>query len=475
MDPSQTLPSPWMLLPFGVLLGLIALAPLFVGRWWHRNYARVAIGLAAVVLAYYLVILRSSAPILHVAHEYISFICLIGSLFVVSGGIHIGVKGESSPGMNVLFLLVGAIVANVIGTTGASMLLIRPWIQMNRGRNAPFHVVFFIFIISNVGGCLTPIGDPPLFLGYLKGVPFWWITKNILPIWGVGIGFLLSLFYVIDRWHYRRTLGILHTHPPNAPETWRFEGATNLVFLGMILGSVFINNPLFVRESLMITAAVGSWFTTKKQVHQSNEFSFAPIKEVAILFVGIFSTMLPALDLLQVHAKSLAMASPGFFFWSSGFLSSVLDNAPTYYSFLTAMLSVFVDADTVNQVQHLVRTHGSTLASITGPQAEEIRNTFAALQKYHSSLLASGTVDAEHIRMAYLLGNPTYATYLLALSVGSVFFGANTYIGNAPNFMVKAIADQAKICTPSFLGYIFKYTIPIMLPMLVIVWFLFFR
>ncbi len=475
MESGLTLHSLWMVVPFAVLLGLIALAPVFAPKWWHRNYTTISFGLGSLVLAYYLLVLRSTGPILGVAHEYFSFICLIGSLFVVSGGIHIAVQSESKPGINVLFLLVGAILANVIGTTGASMMLIRPWIRLNRDRAAGFHIVFFIFIISNVGGCLTPIGDPPLFLGYLKGVPFWWITKMVLPIWVVGLGFLLTIFYILDRRHARRVSKTISTHPTEPVEKWRVEGVPNLLFLGIILGAVFINHPPFVREGLMITAALGSWFTTKKQIHDSNEFSFGPIKEVAILFAGIFSTMLPALDLLQTYAKSVTGISSGGFFWSSGFLSSVLDNAPTYLSFLTAIVSSFVDPDIVQQVQQLVQTQGSTLASITGPQAEEIRRTFAALQNHHHSLLASGKVEVEHIRIAYLIGNPTLSIYLLAISVGSVFFGANTYIGNGPNFMVKAIADQAKICTPSFLGFIFRYSLPIMLPMLGLVWFLFFR
>ncbi len=474
-DTSLSLPSSWMALPFLGLLGLIALAPLFFPKWWHKYYPHVTLGLAAFVLAYYGFILKNSAPIFHVAQEYFSFICLIGSLFIVSGGIHIRVKSHSKPAANIVFLLFGAILANAIGTTGASVLLIRPWLRMNHHRIGAFHVVFFIFIVSNVGGSLTPIGDPPLFIGYLKGVPFWWITTNSLAIWSVAIGYLLTVFYLLDRHNYKRIAWIDPSPTENSHGNWRVEGSLNILFLGVILASVFINNPYFVREGLMIVAALGSWLTTQKKLYERNHFSITPIKEVAILFIGIFATMLPALDLLQVHAKSLGMTSPSLLFWSSGFLSSVLDNAPTYYSFLTAMLSVFVDGEIVKQVQQLILTQGASLTAISGPQSHEILNTWAALQRYHGAKVAAGIVNVEQIKIAYLIGNPPYHLHLLALSIASVFFGATTYIGNGPNFMIKSIANEAKIATPTFLGYIYKFSIPVMLPMLLLVWFLFFR
>src|SRR2546428_6003904 len=204
MEPVVIHPDPWMILPFGFLLATIALGPLLFADWWHRHYPKVAYVLGAVTLAYYLFGLQAYARVWHMAIEYFSFIVLIGSLFVVSGGIHINVKGEATPLVNVVFLLVGAVIANLLGTTGASMLLIRPWLRMNKYRITAHHVVFFIFIISNVGGCLTPIGDPPLFLGYLNGIPFWWVAEHCWPMWTVAVVVLLAIFYVIDRRNYLR-------------------------------------------------------------------------------------------------------------------------------------------------------------------------------------------------------------------------------------------------------------------------------
>ncbi|MGI8964623.1 MAG: sodium:proton antiporter, partial [Limisphaerales bacterium] len=203
-------PNPWMILPFAILLFMIALGPVLFADWWTKNYPRVALLLAGITLAYYLFGLPekfhegAQERLLETAAEYVKFIALIGSLFVVSGGIHINVKGEATPALNVLFLFIGALLANLLGTTGASMLLIRPWLRMNKFRVTAHHVVFFIFIISNVGGCLTPIGDPPLFLGYLKGIPFWWVAEHCWPMWAVGVGVLLAMFFVVDRRNYLR-------------------------------------------------------------------------------------------------------------------------------------------------------------------------------------------------------------------------------------------------------------------------------
>ena len=412
-------PNPWMMLPFGLLLVTIALAPLVAAKWWARHYPKVALALGSVTLAYYLFGLHAHTRVLHVAHEYVSFIALIGALYVVSGGIHITVKGEATPAMNVLFLLLGAIIANLLGTTGAAMLLIRPWIRMNKYRVTGHHIVFFIFIVANVGGCLTPIGDPPLFLGYLKGIPFWWVAEHCWPMWLAGVGILLAMFYVVDARNFHRAPKPIRDKE-TAREQWRCDGLPNLFFLAVILGAVFIHDPPFLREALMIGAAVGSYFTTRKQVHEANDFNFHPIQEVAILFVGIFATMMPALDWLQLHADKLGQPTPAFFYWSSGTLSSVLDNAPTYLSFLSVLTGAAHD----DTIPHLLATQSASL---------------------------------------------------LAISIGAVFFGACTYIGNGPNFMVKAIADHQKVHSPTFLGYIFKFTLPFMLPMLVIVWLMFFR
>ena len=409
-----------MILPFALLLTAIALAPLLAANWWSRHYAKVAFGLGAITLGYYIFVLRDAGRALHTVHDYASFIALVGSLFIVSGGIHITVKGEATPFKNVIFLLVGAIIANLFGTTGAAMLLIRPWIRMNQHRVAAYHIIFFIFIVANVGGCLTPIGDPPLFLGYLQGVPFWWVLENCWAMWATGVGILLAIFYVVDRINFHRAPRA-DRESEAAHESWKFDGLPNLFFLAVILGAVFVNKSIFLREAIMLAAALGSYFTTKKSVHEANHFNFHPIQEVAILFAGIFATMMPALDWLSANAREVlgAYPAPGIFFWSAGGLSSVLDNAPTYLGFLSALFGV------------------------TG--AQDI-----------SGLLAQNS------------------PHILAISIGAVFFGAATYIGNGPNFMVKAIADHKKIPMPTFLGFIFKYTLPFLLPMLIVIWWIFF-
>lgn len=464
-----------MVLPFGALLAMIALAPLFFSGWWSRHYPKVAIGLGTITVAYYLAGLHASERVLGTAHEYLSFIALIGSLFVVAGGIHFTVKGEATPRENILFLLFGAVVANFLGTTGASMLLIRPWLRMNKYRVTAHHVVFFIFVVSNVGGCLTPIGDPPLFLGYLKGVPFWWVTLRCLPMWACGITLLLAMFYVVDRRNYLRAPKAVREALAEPPDQWRFEGLGNLAYLALILGAVFINHPLFLRETIMVAAAVGSYLTTKPRVHAANDFNFHPIKEVAILFVGIFATMMPALDWLQANASRFGTPTSGLFYWVSGTLSSVLDNAPTYLAFLSAAIGGLLDPQIVGQLQELVRNGGAGLAGLSGPAAEGLRQAFDIVQGSFGGELAARNLSLEHAQIALLLGHPGLSRFVVAISVGAVFFGANTYIGNGPNFMVKSIADQAKVATPTFLGYVFKYTLPIMLPMLLLTWFLFFR
>ena len=411
--------------PFVLLLGSIAVLPLLAKHWWEKNYARVSLGLGSLVLFYYLVGLHRPEALVHTASEYVSFICLIGSLFIVSGGIHIRVKGEAKPWVNCLFLLIGAVLANFLGTTGASMILIRPWIRMNKYRITAAHIIFFIFIVSNVGGALTPIGDPPLFLGYLKGVPFFWVIKNVWPIWLLAVGLVLSVFFVWDTLNYRRA-PLSVRQKETAHEEWKFEGAHNLFFLLIIIGSVFINHPPLLRESLMIVAAFFSYKTTPRGIHESNEFNFAPIREVAILFAGIFMTMIPALEWLEHHAMELGIQTTGQFYWGSGILSSFLDNAPTYLNFLSAGI-------------------GLLERSQPDPKAQ----------------------------IADLLLH--YPTYVKAISVGSVFFGAMTYIGNGPNFLVKSIADHSKVKTPSFFGYIFRFSLPVLLPIFGLIWFLFFR
>ena len=434
------IPNPWMMLPFGLLLATIALGPLFFLNWWEKHYPKVAYVLGAITLTYYLGGLHAYETVMHTGIEYISFIALVGSLYVVSGGIHINVKGEATPFNNVLFLLFGAVIANVLGTTGASMLLIRPWIRMNKYRITAHHIVFFIFIVSNVGGCLTPIGDPPLFLGFLKGIPFWWVMKHCWPMWLVGIGVLLTMFYVVDSINYRKAPKEVREEIAEPPDQWKFDGHINMAFLGVILFAVFIPKPLFLREALIVGAAIGSYFMTQRSIHEANHFNFHPIQEVAILFVGIFSTMMPALDWLKANASSMEQTTPGIFYWGTGLLSGVLDNAPTYLSFLSATVGKFAKPEMLAQ----------------------------------ASGIEPGAVT-EVMQIQHLLATPELLQYVVAISVAAVFFGANTYIGNGPNFMVKSIADQQKVHAPSFLGYVFKFTIPYMLPTVLIVWFIFFR
>lgn len=413
-------PNLWMILPFALLLGAIAAGPVAAPGWWLRHYAAIALGLGAITLGYYVLILRDWISLAHTGHEYISFIALIGSLFVVSGGIHIGVKAGATPFNNVVFLFIGAVISNLLGTTGAAMLLIRPWIRMNQGRVAAHHIVFFIFIVANVGGCLTPIGDPPLFLGYLQGIPFWWVLEHCWPMWAVGVGLLLSMFYVVDKINFSRAPAGAHKQEI-LRETWCFNGLTNIFFLAVILGAIFIET-LFVREIIMAAAAAGSYFTTPKSVHAANQFDFHPIIEVVVLFAGIFATMMPALDWLNHSALRLLgeHPAPGVFFWGTGVLSSALDNAPTYLGFLSALLGT------------------------------------------------AGTDDIHELLAAQ-------HQQVVAIGVGAVFFGAATYIGNGPNFMVKAVADQQKVAMPSFFGFVFKFTLPFLLPVLLAVWVLFFR
>jgi Na+/H+ antiporter NhaD/arsenite permease-like protein len=257
-------------------------------------------------------------------------------------------------------------------------------------------------------------------------------------------------------------------------DEWRFEGQGNVFFLAVILGAVFISHPPFLREGLMIAAALGSWLTTRPQIHQANHFTFHPIQEVAILFVGIFATMMPALDWLQLNARSLGEPTPGRYYWASGALSSVLDNAPTYLSFLSAGMGALIPPDDVQQIQQWVQQNADT-AAVNGLYADQIKATLAALQRYHPELLATRSLSPEQIRMAYLLGNANLNLYLVAISVGAVVFGAFTYIGNGPNFMVKSIADHQKAHAPDFLTYVFKFALPFLLPVLALIWLLFFR
>ncbi len=463
-------PNPLWISPFVLLLLAIALMPFINKHWWEKYYPHVAVVLGLIVVFYYIIALNNPVRMLDSGLEYISFICLIGSLFVVAGGMHIALKGYSTPTRNVVLLLIGAIISNFVGTTGASMILIRPYLRNNKYRMHPYHVVFFIFIVSNIGGALTPIGDPPLFLGYLRGVPFFWVVVNVWYIWLFAIGILIALFWIVDEYYFRKVPEHVRETLVHEGEKTKLTGMHNWIFILVIIGAVFINDPPFVREAIMIAAAVASYFTTKRSIHEMNEFNFAPIKEVAFLFVGIFATMVPALDWLELNSARIGIQSPGQFFWATGALSSFLDNAPTYLNFLSASIGLFVNQDIIKQVQSLITSHG--LSAPISNHTVEIQATYQTLLQYHNNLIANNHVPITDIQVSYLLGN--HSIYIMAISIGAVFFGANTYIGNGPNFMVKSIAEHFGAKVPSFLEYIWKYSIPILIPIFFIVWLLFF-
>ena len=422
-------PALWLLAPFAILILSIAMGPLLIAPLWHRRYPLISTSLAAIVIAYYLLIRRNSAPVISALEEYISFIALIGSLFVVSGGIRIGVAGESTPFRNVVFLLLGALLANFLGTTGAAMLLIRPWIRMNRYRITGYHIVFFIFIVANVGGCLTPIGDPPLFLGYLRGIPFFWPLEHLWPEWLAVIGLILTVFYLLDRANFNRAPKKIQ-EKETEHESFRIEGWKNSLFLGAILIAVLIRGwgaPWFISDSIMVASAWASYHFTSPSIRQKNQFTFEPLHEVAWLFLGIFATLIPVIHLLTASAHDLGHPSNLQYYWMTGSLSAFLDNAPTYLTFLTLALNLH------EPVLHLF------------DQAEVAR---------------------------FAMQDP--AT-LAAISLGAVFFGAATYIGNGPNLMIKSIAESSKIRMPSFFGYILRFTLPILIPILAFVGWVFLR
>lgn len=469
---ARVAPHPAMMLPFVLLLLAIAVMPFINRHWWERWYPVVAVALGLIVVLYYIFALGSTSRLLHTGMEYISFICLIGSLFVVAGGIHIRIKGKSKPLSNVFLLAIGGVVSNLIGTTGASMILIRPFIRVNRYRIKPYHVVFFIFVVSNMGGALTPIGDPPLFLGYLKGIPFFWVAEHLWYKWALGIVAILGIFYILDLRSFNKLPASVRHGAEGAEEEGEASGVQNVFFIVMILIAVFITDPPFLREVLMILAAIGSYFTTKKDIHKKNDFNFLPIKEVAILFIGIFATMVPALDWLEMNASAIGIQQAGQFYWATGILSSFLDNAPTYLNFLSAAIGLFVNDEIVKQVAHIVQTYGTDLGQITGPHAVEIKATVQTLMKYHGDMVAAGYVPVDDINVSYLIGN--HNVYIQAISISAVFFGAFTYIGNGPNFMVKSIAEQSGVHCPSFFGYMMKYSVPVLLPVFTVIWLLFF-
>lgn len=463
----------WAGVPFFLLLLAIAVVPLFNKRWWDRYYPVVSLGLAVMTAGYYVLMRAAPLPILHSEIEFLGFIALVGSLYVITGGIHIRLWGRSSPLTNVAFLAIGALMANIVGTTGASMILIRPFIRVNRYRIKAIHIVFFIFVVSNIGGGLTPIGDPPLFLGYLKGVPFFWVLRSTWHIWLVTMTVILALFYVIDLRLYGKLSPGQRHRTEEQGEKGEVVGLHNLFFLGVVLYAVFVVDPPFVREGLMAGAALGSWFTTRKEIHTKNSFDFVPIKEVAILFLGIFTTMVPVLEWITRNSPGLGISSAAQFYWATGALSSVLDSAPTYLNFLGAAVGVFVDPGVVRDVYRMVHTQAPGLAALAGGVPAEVRMTVETLLRYHGESVRSGTVTMDQITTSSLI--TLHETVVQAISLGAVFFGALTYIGNVPNLMVKSIAEQTGVRCPSFGGYIGRYALPILLPTFALIWLVFFR
>ncbi len=427
-SPALCLPL-WSLIPFVLMLVCIAVLPMAVPEWWDSNRNKTILSIAFSLPVIAVVLSCDPRLMWHSILDYFSFLTLLASLFVIAGGIY--VKGEyaGTPVVNTVFLAVGAILANVIGTTGASMVLIRPFLRANRLRQHRSHlVVFFIFIVCNTAGLLTPLG-PPLFLGFLRGVPFHW-TLRLLPQWGLMVGSLLILFNIFDEIVFTRDE--VETHRAlaeivQARHPLRIEGGINCLYLLGVMAAVILSGylgwPRGIHESIMITLAVLSWFTTPRAIHRANHFHFHPILEVAALFAGVFVTMVPALEILNARAPSLDLKAPWHFFWMSGVLSSLLDNAPTYMTF-TAMAS-----------------------GLVGGSAESL-----------TSLLQSGFGQS----------------ILAAISCGSVFMGAATYIGNGPNFMVKSIAERQGIRMPSFGGYML-YSGFILMPLFVLVTLIFFR
>ena len=440
--------SPWFIAPFLLLLLSIAVMPFINKLWWEKNYPLVVFTLGFIVISYYVFSIHNSPRLFLTSYEYISFISLIGSLFVVSGGIHLRIRGKSTPVGNVALLATGSVLANILGTTGASMLLIRPFLRMNKYRVKGYHVVFFIFLVSNIGGALTPIGDPPLFLGFLKGVPFFWIITRVSTIWFLTIGMILLVFFVVDRYNFKKESIKIRKEASEIDEP-EVSGLHNILFLFIIIAAVFIESPapLMLREVLMWSAALASFLTTKNEIHKKNDFNFVPLQEVAILFAGIFATMIPALDWLELNAATIGIVTPGQYYWGSGILSSVLDNAPTYLNFLTAAFGLH--GANVDNAQHM-----NLILGLTTPAAAGLPNP-----------LQTGAMEITSQSWRYVQ----------AISIGAVFFGANTYIGNGPNFMVKSIAEQAGVSCPSFFGYIAKYSLPVLIPIFACIWYLFFR
>jgi Na+/H+ antiporter NhaD/arsenite permease-like protein len=421
------IPPLWTTIFFVTMLLCIAILPLTrIERWWehNRNKLLVSAVLGIYPLIHVLLVQPNFHAFVETIHEYVSFIILLGTLFYASGGILLTGDLKGNPKTNTAFIAFGTLIASLVGTTGASMLLIRPLLRTNHERRYRVHVViFFIFLVSNIGGSLLPIGDPPLFLGYLEGVPFLW-TLNLYKQMAVVAITLLGVFYLLDSHFYKKESIQVRKEDAATVEPLRVRGLVNLVWLLGIVLCVALIGPEYglAREAAMIGCAVGSRLTTKKETREQNQFTWFPILEVAALFIGIFVTMIPALIILKAQGSGLGVDTPAKFFWVTGFLSSFLDNAPTYLVFFKTAQGM------VDQGVMI----GELVAEVGIPQS-----------------------------------------ILLAISTGAVFMGANTYIGNGPNFMVKAIAEEQKIAMPSFFGYM-RWSMLFLVPLFVIVTLIFY-
>jgi Na+/H+ antiporter NhaD/arsenite permease-like protein len=437
------------ILPFLALLVTIALAPLAAPQWWHsnRNKALVA-ALVSLPVLFQLGMAMGEpgrAVLGEKAYEYLGFIVVIGALFVITGGINLEGSLSGTPLVNTGVLGIGAVLANLVGTTGASVLLIRPLLRANKPRRRKAHiVVFFIFVVSNCGGLLTPIGDPPLLLGFLKGVPFEW-TLRLWPQWLTMTAALLVVFNLWDQWALdrdERELPGSQLEQVMVHEPLRVRGAVSVAALALVLLTIVSAGQaaaggrpwaMGIQEVIIAVLAVTAYHATPDQARERNAFTFGPLIEVAVLFAGIFATMAPVLEILNAWSQgartvlgmTFGVSQPWEFFWTAGALSSVLDNAPTYLAF------------------------SASAAGLQGVAA-------------HGPFIGALALDPEGARI------------LAAIATGSVFMGANTYIGNAPNFMVKAIAEENGIKMPSFFGYM-AYSCGILLPIFVAITFLFFR
>jgi Na+/H+ antiporter NhaD/arsenite permease-like protein len=438
----------WSIIPFiGILLS-IALFPLIAPHFWHHHFTKISAFWALVLAIPFLISYGHTAldEIIHIYFlDYIPFIILLWGLFTISGGIFIQGSLQGKPIVNCTMILIGTLLASWVGTTGAAMIMIRPLLRANANRQHKVHlIVFFIFLVANIGGSLTPLGDPPLFLGFLHGVSFFW-TLNLFPAMFLVSAMLLLILYIWDTILYRR-----ESSPPvqsGQVEPLRINGAINLIFLlGVVSGVLFSGmvhlGPVnliglhlqiqnICRDLWIILMGLLSLKLTKKTIREKNEFSWFPIKEVAYLFAGIFMTIVPALMILKAGERgALALViksvqTPREFFWITGALSSFLDNAPTYLTFFN-----------------------TALGKLGITEAME-RAAFSA-----------GTIASQY---------PEFLSLLKGISLGAVFMGANTYIGNAPNFMVKSIAEESGVKMPSFFGYMLKFSIPILIPVFILV------